>query len=396
MCPAITMQKGGRTMARAVHKYEIRLSGSEKHELRQAKKKGCKNARLVIRILIILLANKGKTLAETADRLDCAAQTALNWRKRFLARRTEGAVAALLDLPRSGRPVKYGAVERVQVIAIVCETLHRRELPLSRCSLTDLRRVVVQEEGLADLSHGSLARILAQDALKPWRYRYWLFPRDPDFVTKACVILDLYAGFWEGQRLGPQEYLLTADEKTIQVLARCHPGRPAIPGQPQQVEFEYERRGTVAYHAAWDVRRGRIFGRVAPNTCIATFNQLVDAVMTQDPYRSSERTFWVVDGGSAHHPHTFPARLQQMYPHAVAVALPTHSSWLSQIELYFSIVQRKVLTPLDVPNEEILTRRLLAFQDYYQETAQPFSWQFTTADLKKRLEALQNVTAALP
>lgn len=301
---------------------------------------------------------------------------------------------ALMDLPRSGRPVTYGAQERVQVIAIVCETLHEHKLPLSRFSIADLHKIVVKEEGLAGLSHGSLARILTQNALKPWRYSYWLFPRDPDFVRKACVILDLYAGFWEGQRLGPNEYVLSADEKTIQVLARCHPGLPAIPGHEQLVEFEYERLGTVAYHAAWDVFRGQIFGRVAPNTCIATFNQLVDLVMIQEPYRSSARTFWIVDGGCAHHPNTFPARLQGMYPNAVAVSLPTHSSWLNQIEIYFSIVQRKVLTPMDVANEETLTNRLLGFQDYYQETAKPFNWKFTAADLKKRLDALKDFRPA--
>ena len=380
---------------RAPYKYRINLSGKEKRELRQAKKKGRKDARLVIRILIILWADKGVTIARTAELLGCCEQTISNWRKRFLKRRSEGPVAALMDLPRSGRPPIYGTKERVQVVATVCEILHERKQPLSRFSTTDLHRVVIEkEEGLANLSHGSLARILAENALKPWRYSYWLFPRDPDFVGKACVILDLYAGFWEGQRLGPNEYVLSADEKTIQVLARCHPGLAAIPGHEQLVEFEYERLGTVAYHAAWDVFRGQILGRVAPNTCIATFNQLVDMVMLQEPYRSSERTFWLVDGGCAHHPSTFPARLKGMYPNAVAVWLPVHSSWLNQIEIYFSIVQRKVLTPMDVANELTLTKRLLDFQDYYQETAKPFSWKFTAADLKKRLDALKDFMPA--
>ena len=376
-------------MARPVYKYEIELTGKEKQELRQAKKKGNKNARLVIRILIILMANAGKTMAATAEILGCCEQTVLNQRKRFLARRSEGAVAALMDLPRSGRPVIYGPQERAQITAVVCETLWKRELPLSRFSIADLRRVVIQEEGLAGLSHSSLGRILRQDALKPWRYRYWLFPRDPDFVSRACVILDLYAGFWQGQRLGPDEHLLSADEKSIQILTRCHPSLPAIPGYEQRVEFEYERQGTVAYHAAWDVFRGKIFGRVAPNTCIATFNQLIDLVMPQAPYQTAARVFWIVDGGCAHHRNTFPARLRGMYANAVAVSLPVHASWLNQIELYFSIVQRKVLTPLDVADETTLTQRLLDFQDYYQEVAKPFSWKFTAADLKRRLEAVQ-------
>jgi hypothetical protein len=345
----------------------------------------------VIRILIILWAGQGRTIAQTVELLGCCEQTILNWRKRFLERRSEGPIAALMDLPRSGRPPVYGAQERVQVVATVCEILHEHKAPLSRFSTSDLYRMVIsKEESLSDLSRTSLARILAENVLKPWRYSYWLFPRDPDFVAKACVVLDLYAGFWEGQRLGPDEYVLSVDEKTIQVLRRCHPGLPTIPGYESRVEFEYERLGTVAYHAAWDVFRGRIFGRVAPNTCIATFNQLVDMLMTQAPYQDSTRTFWIVDGGCAHHPNTFPARLQGMYPNAVALSLPTHSSWLNQIEIYFSIVQRKVLTPMDTPDAEMLTKRLLDFQGYYQETARPFSWKFTAVDLKRRLDALKD------
>jgi hypothetical protein len=279
----------------------------------------------VIRILIILLADRGKTIAATAETLCCCEQTVLNQRKRFVARRCVGPVEALMDLPRSGRPVTYGPQERAQVTAIVCETLWERKLPLSRFSIADLRRAVIQEEGLATLSHSSLGRFLRQDALKPWQYRYWLFPRDPQFVSRACVVLDLYAGFWKGQRLGPDEYVLAADEKTIQVLARCPPSLPTAPGCKQRVEFEYQRDGTLAYHAAWDVFRGQVFGRVAPNTCIATFNQLVDRVMTLLPYPTAGRVFWIVDGGSAHHRNTFPARLRGMYANAVAVSLPLHA-----------------------------------------------------------------------
>ena len=383
-------------MGRAPYKYRIRLSGKEKQELRQAKKKGRKDARWVLRILVILWADKGRTIAQSAEWLGCCEQTVLNWRKRFLERRAEGALVALMDLPRSGRPVTYGARERAQVTAIVCETLKERQLPLSRFALADLHRVVVREEGLADLSQTTLSRILHEHVLKPWQYRYWLFSRDPNFVSRACVVLDLYAGFWEGQRLGSNEYVLSADEKRIQVLARCHPALPTIPGYVQRVEFEYERLGTVAYHAAWDVFRGKVFGIVAPTTSIETFNQLVHLVMPQAPYQTASRVFWLVDSGPAHHRSTFPQRLSGMYPNAVAVMLPVHASWLNQIEIYFSIVQRKVLTPLDVTNEATLTNRLVSFQDYYQEVAKPFNWKFTAADLKKRLEALKEFSAALP
>jgi hypothetical protein len=268
----------------------------------------------VLRILIILWADQGQTIAQTAAWLGCSEQTVLNWRRRFVERRSGGAIAALMDLPRSGRPVIYGLKERTQVTAIVCETLKERQQPLSRFSTADLHRVVVKEEGLTSLSQATLSRILRENVLKPWQYRYWLFWRDPDFVSKACVVLDLYAGFWEGQRLGTAEYVLSADEKRIQVLARCHPALPTIPGSVQRVEFEYERLGTVAYHAAWDVFRGKILGRVAPTSSIETFNQLVHLVMPQAPYRMASRVFWLVDSSPGHHRSTFPQRLAGMYP----------------------------------------------------------------------------------
>lgn len=366
------------------------MTGKEKQELRQAKRRGTGPARLVLRILIILMANGGKTIFETATSLGCCEQTVLNQRRRFLECRTAGAVAALRDLPRSGRPPTYSATARVQVIAIVCETLHHHELPLSRFAMRDLLPIIRREGDLPQLSTSTLQRILDENALKPWRYRYWLYPRDPKFLLKACLVLNLYARVWDDSPLGPDDYVISADEKTIQVLQRCHAGQAAAPGYPQRVEFEYVRHGTVAYHAAWDVLRGRIFGRVATNTCIATFNELVDLVMQQEPYRSAARVFWVVDGGSAHHPNTFPARLKARYPNAMAVALPTHSSWLNQIELYFSIVQRKVLTPLDVRDEVHLTQRLLNFQHYYQRSARPFNWTFTSQALRARLEELKD------
>jgi hypothetical protein len=373
-------------MARPVYKYEIKLTGQEKHDLRQAKKQGRTAARLVIRILIILQADEGKTLAASALSLGCCVQTALNQRQRFLERRAEGAVAALQDLPRSGRPVVYTAHHRAVMTATVCETLKEHDLPLSRLSTADLLRIIRKQAGLAMVSQSTLTRQLKRDALKPWQYRYWLFPRDPDFVNRACVVLDLYAGFWEGQPLGPCDSVLSADEKSgIQILRRCHPSRPTVAGEVMQVEFEYERLGTLAYHAALDVFRGKIFGQVVDTTSIATFNQLVGQVMGQAPYRSDDRVFWLVDGGCAHHRSTFPARLRSLYPNALAVMLPTHSSWLNQIELYFSIVQRKVLTPLDAT---ALTNRLLNFQEYYAEVARPFTWKFTSADLKNRLDAL--------
>jgi hypothetical protein len=135
---------------------------------------------------------------------------------------------------------------------VACEVPAQRGAPLSRYSLADLQRVVAEEPAVGALSRSTLWRLLARDALKPWRYRLWIFPRDPAFAAKAGRVLDLYAGVWAGVPLGPHDYVLSADEKTsIQARCRGHPGHPPRPGQPQQVEFEYERKGAVQYLAAW-------------------------------------------------------------------------------------------------------------------------------------------------
>ena len=145
---------------------------------------------------------------------------------------------------------------------MACERPAQRAQPLSRYSVGDLHQVVVREAAVGLISRSTVWRILNRDALKPWRYRLWIFPRDPAFAAKAGRVLDLYAGWWEGAPLGPDEYVLSADEKTsIQARCRCHGGRPPQPGHVQQVEFEYARQGAVQYLAAWDVHRGRVFGR---------------------------------------------------------------------------------------------------------------------------------------
>ncbi len=122
--------------------------------------------------------------------------------------------------------------------------------------------------------------------------------------------------------------------------------------------------------------------------------------MQQEPYRSAPRVFWIVDNGSSHRGATAVTRLQTQYPTLILVHLPTHASWLNQIEIYFSIVQRKVLTPNDFPDLAAVETRLLAFTALYNDTAVPFHWRFTRQQLNDRLAALPDLppppTTALP
>jgi hypothetical protein len=137
-------------------------------------------------------------------------------------------------------------------------------------------------------------------------------------------------------------------------------------------------------------------GRCEAKTGKAPFGRLVDQVMQQEPYRSAPRVFWIVDQGSSHRGEKAARDLQARYPTLILVHLPTHASWLNQIELYFSIVQRKGLSPNDFPGLAAVERRLLAFEARYNDTARPFNWRFTRDDLTARLAHLQEAPAPEP
>ena len=314
------------------------------------------------------------------------------WRRIWA---TEG--FRLADKPGRGRKPTFSPLEVAMVKALACELPARRDQPLSRYSTAELARLVGDRPDAPPMSPSTIWRILDGAALQPWRSRSWLFSRDPQFAEKGGRVLDLYAGTWEGQPLQPDDCVLSADEKTsIQARVRRHASAPPLPGQPRRVEHEYERGGALTYLAAWDVRRGGVLGRCEATTGKAPFGRLVDQVMQQEPYRSARRVFWIVDQGSSHRGDTAARELQARYPNLILVHLPTHASWLNQIELYFSIVQRKALTPNDFPDLAAVARRLLAFEALYNDTARPFSWRFTRDDLTARLAHLQEAPAPEP
>jgi hypothetical protein len=284
----------------------------------------------------------------------------------------------------------------VAVKALACELPHRFGKPLSRFSLSEIEREVVGSGLVASISGATVWRWLSQDALHPWRHRTWIFPRDPAFAEKAGRVLDLYQGLWEGASLTATDCVLSTDEKTsIQARLRCHPSLPPAPGRPALVEHEYARGGAWAYLAAWDVRRAKVFGRFDTTTGIEPFQRLVADVMDQEPYRSATRVFWVMDNGSSHRGQASIARLQKTWPTIVPVHTPVHASWLNQIEVYSSIIQRKVLTPNDFTSLAEVEDRLLRFRSHYEQVAVPFQRTFTRQDLAALLDKLQAKQNAL-
>jgi hypothetical protein len=249
---------------------------------------------------------------------------------------------------------------------------------------------------VASLGQTTLWRWLSEDAMKPWTHRSWVFPRDPDFAEKAGRVLDLYERRWRGKPLSENEFVISADEKpSIQCRRRKYPTTPAAPGRPMRIEHEYFREGAWTYLAAWDVHRAKVFGCCVPKAGIAPFDKFVDNVMNQKPYRSARRVFWIVDNASIHRGQPALNRFRSQWPNSVLVHTPNHASWLNQVEIYFSVVRRKVLTPNDFLSLDEVPQRLAKFERYYEEIARPFQWKFTRQDMAQLLEKLGKFEARL-
>jgi hypothetical protein len=286
----------------------------------------------------------------------------------------------MIGSARAARAV-FPPEQIAEVKALACELPKTHGLPLGRFSRTELHRLVI-ERGLSDASASTIWRWLHDDALKPWQQRSWIFIRDRDFAAKAARVLDLYQRRFQGRRLRSDEYVICADEKTqLQALGRRHAALPPAQGRAARFEFDYKRNGTLAYLAGWDVHYARLFDRVEQKTGRDPFDRLVADVMNVEPYCSARTVFWIVDNGSSHAGQASIDRLEGAYDNLRLIHLPIHASWLNQIELYFSIVQRKALTPNDFDSLDALAKRLLGFGDHYRQIARPFEWNFTRDDL---------------
>jgi hypothetical protein len=280
----------------------------------------------------------------------------------------------------------FPPLDHALIQALACEVVAETKQPLSRQSVADLTNRAKQTLGKG-ISRSTVWRMLHEAAIKPWQYDHWLFPRDPAFAKKAGPILDLYAGRWEDQALGPKDFVLSSDEKTsIQARRRRHDETPARRDRRRRIEPEYKRMGALQYLAAWDVGRGMVLGRCEAKTGIEPFGRLVDQILEQKPYSEAERLFLIVDNGSSHRGQSSVQRLQARDQRIILVHTPIHGSWLNQIEIYFSIIQRKVLTPNDFANLDTLGIRLRLYEELTNRQPKPFAWKFSRQDMANWLK----------
>lgn len=363
----------------------IEMTAAQRHRIKKLARSQKASHQLVVRANIVRLAARGRPNAAIAAQLNVQDDTVRKWRGRFAADGIDG----LKDLPRSGRPPRFSALQRAQVKALACQLPATSGVPLSRWSCPDLA-VEVVSAGIAEaMSASTVRRLLAKDAIKPWQYRSWISVRDPHFAAKAARVLDLYQRRWQGKPLGADQYVISSDEKTsIQARCRCHPTLPPGRSRQMRIEHDYRRGGALAYLAAYDVHRGTVIGRCAPSTGIQQFEALVEQVMSVEPYASANRVFWVVDNGSSHRGQAAIDRMAARWPNCLLVHTPVHASWLNQVEIYFSVVQRKVVSPNDFTDLAEVEKRLTDFEQRYNANAKPFDWKFTADDLDDLLTRL--------
>jgi transposase len=323
--------------------------------------------RIVERARIVLLAAEGLANKEIAERLSVDPDTVGKWRSRF----TQEGLVGLEDRPRPGRRPVYGHDDRLKIIKTVTEE------PPDPASHWSGRQVAESLAGDVGISRSQVWRILDDLDLKPHRVRSWLTSRDPEFWEKAADVCGLYLDPPEGA------LVLSVDEKTgMQAKSRVNPTKPARPGSPARHEFEYRRHGTACLFAALDVHSGEIVSatkRRNRSEEFIEFLERLDAVTPDDlvlhlildngPSHVSKKTReWLADD----------KREERFVVHHT----PTHASWLNQIELFFSILGRRLLRRGEFASIDELVTKVVAFIEDYNRQAKPFRWTYQGKPLK--------------
>ena len=323
--------------------------------------------RLVQRARIVLLAEQGQSNLEIAAKVGCVARTVSKWRRRFAE---DPRVDALADAKRSGRPSRVPVAARCEVVKLACERPDDEIVPFREVwTWQSLADALYVRTGIA-LSRSEIGRILSDNELRPHRVRQWLHSPDPEFGPKTRRICDLYLD------PPPDEVVLCVDEKPMQALSRKHPVK-AGPDGVVRYEYEYVRHGTRSLLGAFNVRTGAVFGEVRPQRTGDDLVEFMGAVARAYPVG---KVVVVWDNLNIH--YDGPSKRWERFNGAHDdrfrfVYTPIHASWLNQVEVWFSILERRVLRYGSFEDAEALERRVLGFIEHWNEyEAHPFNWTF--------------------
>lgn len=359
-------------------KYPIELNEEQVHELTHLSMSYTEPYGKVQRAKILLLAHRHSDWdnAQIGQEVGYAPETVRKWRHRWCA---EGILA---NRPRSGAPRQFSPLVRAQIVALACTNPAEHGKVWKRWSGEKLAQVAMEREMVESISPSTIRRWLHQDKIKPWRYHSWQKPTDPEFVQKAMPVLDLYE---DAQELAEQAELVCAtDEKTsIQARKRVSQSEPAIAGHPVHVSDRYERKGALQLFCALVVATGMTFARCRERKCFADFQAFLLELFVSALCQGIKVLHLILDNGPTHAPKRLGVWLAALeLPFEVRVYwLPKHASWLDQVEIIFSKVQRDVLTPNDFPSTVALERDLMSYFEELNGHPKPIQWTYTSVKL---------------
>ena len=291
-----------------------------------------------------------------------------------------------------GRRGVFPPQVRAQVTALACSLPKQCQVPLSRWSRAELARRIAQDPSLPPISASTVGRWLKAERIRPWRYHAWQHIHDPRvFLERARPVLEAYAQARALLRAG--SWLLCLDEKTsIQAREGEQPPRPAQPGKPLLHEARYQRRGARHLFAGLSVADGQVYGTCRQRKCFVDFQVFVQQQIIPEALRRGVHTVtFILDNGTTHAPKQLEGWLREQEGacdkrlHFQVLWLPTNASWLDQLEIWFSVLQRKHLQPNHFLSTKDLERSLNEFIAYHNQAAKPIKWTYTVEKLEQKL-----------